>query len=911
MLHEAGIKEPGLAERIHKDGVSDTDREKFKTNTVVRALDEMRAIKELKGWYIPFNRYGEHVVNAYHAVVAPKGATKIAPDTVQFVDPKGGDTAARRAAQKYAEDHDLTHVGTKKVWVDEKDHSKIIEGEDPAAVPAYQVKMQRQHTEFFDTEAMANRSQKDFADQVARGEMESVDGVRLRSDFVGKGADSLSGHMDTVMAALEKQDRFKAMSFDEKAAVRQTIKEASVRVLGATRLQSRFQQRRNVAGYSEDLGRVTADYARAATGYLAKLRMQPQIDDQFKALQKHVDSHKHDNNAHRRDELMAEMRKRIYGEWEDTHKTTFGKVTRRVMQISRLDKLAGVSFHVINSQEPWTTSLPVIGGRHGFVATGRTLGWAYNLIGARSGVVAGLTDTARAFRKDNGFTDYLGMFKAEIDKSPAVGGEKSGRLKSVLDYLEGRGLFSEEAVHEVNRYADPTQGIALRALDRADLMANQVGNAIEKINRTVTALAAYELEFRKNGGNHEAAQMYAFKTTHDTMGDYSSWNAAPVFQGNAGMLALQFKKFGHKTYYLLGNVVRESLKGNREAQKQFVGLMVTHAVVAGALGLPLEPFKVALMAANALGLTGFTYQDFEGLVRERLAALLGAKAGEAVAHGATRLLGVNTATRQGLDSLLTGFPPRDATKVTDLKTWLLDTMGGAPLSMVLDQVKSAQALMKGDFGKVLELSVPIKAAADLWKAGVGLSPTLDERGRQTFEGFSAYDAAVQAMGFEPSAKAENYAKRAQVAQAGSKLMTARSHLVTSWVTAKDKAPAFKAIQEWNKGQPKEAQILAKDLTSAGKRRANEDVGEIRVNKNTQHILDKFEPAYNTRPVKPQSNLAPSQNEITSKVTENTKTTNDVIDVVKQLASVVEGLASRSMKIVVDPNTGLPTGLEAA
>jgi hypothetical protein len=847
IVEKTGVTAPGLAERIHRDGTTDADKALFKTNGVLNALNEAREIKELKGWYLPFRRYGDHVVNAYHEVKAPANGLKIAPDTVQFTDPKGGDTAARRLAQSYVEGHDLTHVGTQKVWVDKNYPTKIIEAEQADAVPAYRVKLQRQSTEFFDNEAMARRVQDNLVANAKDMGLEQVDGVRRREDFVGKGADQLSGHMHTVLAALEKQDRFKSMSSAEKAAVRQTLNEASVRVLGSTRLQASFQQRRNVAGYSGELGRVTADYTKAATGYLGKLRFQPRIDDAFAELQKYTDAHKYESNDKtiRRDELMSELRKRIYGEPGTDSQSAFGRATRRLLQISRLDKLAGVSFHVINAQEPWTTSLPVIGGRHGFVSAARTLGETYNLIGARAGVMSSLRDTVKAFSKDNGFTDYLATFKDEINRSHAVGGAKAKRLNEALDYADTRGIFNDDAIFEVAKYADPTKGALLRGLDRADLMANQTGNAIEKINRTVTLLTAYELEFKKTG-NHEASIHYAYEVTHDTMGDYSSWNASPLFKGNAGMLALQFKKFAHKTYYLLGNTLRGTIQGDPEAAKQFVGLMVTHGIVAGAMGLPLEPFKVALLAGNALGVTGFTWQDFELIVRTRSAEVLGQKGGEMFSHGLTRGLGIDTSTRQGMDSLLTFGAPQDASKAKDLKAWLFDTAAGAPAGYILDQIKSAQALAKGDVMKAVELTVPIKGVTDVIKVGTGLSPKLDAKGKVTRPGYTPFEAGVRAIGFTPASEAENYEKRTMAANSTREQGDKRSTLINNWVVAKpaDKASAFKAVQDWNKDQPAAVRVKGQDLTSAAsKRKKLGDDGHLVRTKQNSHILDKLTPVY--------------------------------------------------------------------
>jgi len=94
-----------------------------------------------------------------------------------------------------------------------------------------------------------------------------------------------------------------------------------------------------------------------------------------------------------------------------------------------------------------------------------------------------------------------------------------------------------------------------------------------------TQVPAYKLEYKKNGGNHEAAMQYAYTKAHDTMGDYSSWNAAPVFNTTIGRPLLQFKKFPQKTYALLGNIMGGVIKGDRARYWFGVGAQPSDTVV--------------------------------------------------------------------------------------------------------------------------------------------------------------------------------------------------------------------------------------------------------------------------------------------------------------------------------------------
>lgn len=850
VLDAAGINDPALAKRIFNDGVTDADKQNFKTDKIVEHLDALSDLKKMDGWYFPLSRQGDFVVNGRVEVKAPEAShvTRIGNNEVQFADPKGGGskTGARNAAREFVEKHDLNHVGTREVWVDKNDHTKILPSDDINAIPAYRVRMMDQHTSFHRTEKEANAA------------AEEMRGNKLLDVRVDKKAENpnaswggiMPSQYETMIGALKKRDKFKNMSAAEQNEVIRAMREANVRLLPGTRIQQHSLQRRNVQGYSRDLLHSVAQYARQSAGFLAKVEYQPKIDAALKQMSDEVKSNNDTNNV-RRGELYREMESRVYRGNDVPPETTIAKVMHRLNQVSMLDKLAGPSFHIINSMEPWTTAAPIIAGRQGVGAAISTLKSAYNMIGARSGIVAGLKDTARAFKKDEGFTDYRALFKKNIDAS--VGGERAKRLNELLDHLHDTNLFGHEAGMEMKRIADPASSAPGRALDRAELVARQVGQTIEAINRAVVGISAYDLEYKRNNGSHEAALRYAHDVVHDTMGNYSASNASPMFNTTFGRSALQFKKFAQKTYYLLGKTMGAAIRGDKEAMKQFAGVMFTHGVLAGALGLPLEPVKAALMAADFTGLTGFTYDDFEQAVRQTAAAGLGKRAGEAVTRGVPRALGADLSSRVGMENLLLFGQPRSQ-KSSDIKSWLFDTVAGAPLGMPLNWVQGMQALVKGDMREAADKLVPVKAFRDIERAGFGLAQgSKDRNGRQLYEPYSIPEAAVQAMGFTPSSKAEQREYREAVRGDSKQLQDQRSKLTNAWLNgdSSGKSKAWSQIQKWNSGKPKDAQITMKDLTSAQKRRETEDeegsykLG-VRVNKRNRHLVEENAAAYNTR-----------------------------------------------------------------
>lgn len=848
ILDKAGIDEPGLAKRIHEKGLTDDERKqldtRFKSDTLITALDNALDLKKIDGWYLPLRRRGDYVVTGTKEIKAPAGAMlatdKAGNPVIRFA--QGGDAASRKAARNYVQSPDAELVsGVSKVWVDKADPSKRLDAEDPNAVPAYDISVQTQHTEFHPTESSAIRSRA----ELEAGGLKMQD-VQKRQDMEGGDRRMLSSDMATIVRSLEQRDRFKNMNAAQKNEVIQALAQASLRLNGG-RLASARLPRRRVAGYSKDLVRNTAEFAVSSANFIAGHKFDPVIDTHLKSMQKTIQDHKHGNDgqAVRRDEVYAQLESRAYGE-QDIAPTKANDAIRRLLQLSHLDKLAGVSYHVINSAEPWTTALPVIGGRHGLASTAKALTAAYDLIGARSGLMAGLRDTKKAFRDNSGFTDYLTTFRDEIAKgtNPA----EAKRLGDLLQHIHDRGLFDRDSGMEVGFQSRPDSNIVGRGLDRADLMSRQVGAAVEAINRAVTSVSAYRLEFAKNGGDHAAALKYAAEATHDTMGNYSSSNASPLFRHPLARVALQFKKFGQKTYYLMGKLMRKSLAGDTEAMKQFAGLMMTHGLVAGALGLPLEPVKLALIAANALGATTFSYDDFENMMRRGAAGVLGSTGGELVTRGLVRAAGIDVSNRMSLASLVTMGQPQSE-KRKDIMAWLGETAMGAPVGTIIQQVEGVQALFRQDFVAAADKLIPLKAARDANRSIVGaMGGKTDRNGRQVMEPYTPYQAAIRALGFAPAAEAERQEHRRAFSEANRSDQRVRTELTTAYIkaTPAERMRIWGQVERYNRELPvgaQDARITRQQLDRAVMTRQREVrdetvVNGMRTNRRNQHIYDR-------------------------------------------------------------------------
>ncbi len=854
LLKRAGYDEPRLAEMIFKDELTAEGlKNKFGNDAFIKALNNASDLKEIKGAYFPMRRYGNWVVNATRNIETPEGATKVdgAHDTIQFT-PKDETTAAYKEAQDKVRDYlgstDERAMSVKDVWVKKDDPNQLTEPEDIDGVKATRIRLHSQITEFHENQYKAQQREA----ELRLDPNLTVRGVERRDNTqAGKNADLMSSQMQTLVRQLQKQENFQNLSPEGKADLIKALEESTLHMRAGTRIQGTQLQRRNIEGFSNDLIRATSEYADMSAGYLARLRHMPDAEkalDEAKAYAKA--RYTESENTPRRSELLQEVEKRLYSANDHIETGAVNAVTRRLLQASMLDKLGGVSFHIINSQEPWMVAAPYMAGKHGLGDVVTRLGNAYSILGARSLFKQGVVDTGKAFFNTHGFTDYIQSFKDNI-KANVEDKTRAQAYSDLLDHLHKRGLLDDEAEFEVRYLAHPESNMLLRGLDRAELMSRQIGTAVESINRAVTGISAYDLEMNRTG-DHAKSMRYAYDVVHDTMGDYSRSNSAPIFNHPLGKVALQFRKFGQKMYYLLGSTFKGMLAGDKEATRQFMGVMFTHAAMAGVLGLPLEPIKAALIGANVLGVTDYSWDDFEHLVRSSITDVAGNQAGEVISRGLPHLAGFDISQRVGLDSLLTHSAPR-SDKQSALKEYLFDTLAGAPASLVLQLADGTKALMSGDAIGATKL-LPVKAVHDIVAAGQGFaSGKQTSRGHEAMSPFDAGEALYKAIGLKPSREAETQELRNMNYSATTKQKAQRDDLVKLWVTSDpaERQKVWGRIEAWNHGRPLDARLTRSQLQDeVDRRRRNNDNGRMEhgqsVNKYNRYIVEQNRSIYNVR-----------------------------------------------------------------
>jgi hypothetical protein len=624
------------------------------------------------------------------------------------------------------------------------------------------------------------------------------------------------------------------------------LHDMSDQMLGATRVQSRRLPRRAVQGASRDITHNTMDYARSVSGYLAKLKYQPTIDAALKEMRDQIErgrTREYSQTAYARQKIANEVAKRLAVE-PATALSGLNPVLQRILTISFLDKLASPAHSLINSTQFITNTVPLLAGKHGWGATSSALTKAWSTMGGKANIVAGAKNTVRGLKGK----DAIDLLSPLRDRVAAV----DARYGVLVDKLVSTGRMDADAGMEVVKAIRTREGIGGKVdtvLSIGERIARALPSAIEINNRMVTALATFDLELAR-GATEDQAMQRAMDMVDRTQFNYSPTNAPAFMNHPLGRLTLQFKKYAQGQYQFIGEqvglAIRNESPGDRAmALKSLANYAAMVTAFAGVLGLPTEPIKYLLLGTSLV--TGISYEDFERAVRETADNLLGKTVGTALTRGVTRAIpggfGFDLSSRMGVNDLSSFGEPRTQDEA-GWKTWIFNTMAGAPAGLATDYVKGATHLLNGDPVQAAEKFIPIKAVTDMLASyrlmtEGKISQTTK---RQTMAPYSPQEAAIRALGFQPAREAQNFERRNAFYDRSKGAMTERQQLMTDWMTGTDKGKAWARIQKWNENRPKDAQITMQALQTAMKRRKAEEksgvvVDGIRTTKQDRHYLE--------------------------------------------------------------------------
>ena len=813
-------------------------------DSALKAIDELKSIK---GPYFPQMRRGDWAVLGRVQFSKPNGATKVDDTTFSFKDEKAATDYVNRVWRESG-----IKATVKRQFVDPKtgltyftdDQGEKVKAssKEPEAERRYLVSVQDEFLEYHATQAEAQERAAEIGKTMKKV---AVEERRVQPQTRG---DLYSEQLRSVMKRIEQKDAYKSLTPEARAETVQALNELSYQLFGATRIQSRRLPRRYVAGASKDVTRNAMEYSQSVAGYIGKLRYQPELDAAVKQMHDYIEKNRYQDRQRTvaRSRIANEVDRRLTA----PPAAAISKMDhgiQRALTASFLDKLASLSYSVINSTQTITNTMPLLASRHGWARSTKAMTQAYSMLGGARNIGTGLANVGRAVRN----TQQVSLMEPVRNRLAKHGPE----YVQLFDYLRERGVVSSDAGMEVIKAVKAGNGFwggVDKGLNYGDAIARALPEAVEVNNRVASAVASYMLA-RSKGVGVDQARRYAYDTVNGTQFNYSQTNA-PAFMNNPmARLVFQFKKYAQGQYQLLGEQVGKALHGatrqeKMEGIKALVNFAATTTLFAGALGLPTEPIKYMLMAASVFGL-GYSYDDLERDVRAKAVELIGKNPAEMLTRGVTRGLPAGFAfdlsSRMGLNDLTTFGQPRENTKDA-WGSWLWDTVKGAPISLGTDMIRGANMIATGDIEKGVELMLPFKQVADtlttyrLATEGKRSGMT----GRQTLDPLTGPEAFVRSLGFKPGREADTLERDNAYYTVKKERMGERQQLVSKWLNAKgdEKADAWKRIVKYNAGVDEVARITMGQLTTAQKRRASEErrgtiIDGKRVTKDDRGIYD--------------------------------------------------------------------------
>lgn len=409
---------------------------------------------------------------------------------------------------------------------------------------------------------------------------------------------------------------------------------------------------------------------------------------------------------------------------------------------------------MLMSQIP-TLSLPELGKTHGYVAGSQAL--AKNTALAFKVMAAvGKGDAAATFGMR-----YGDLIKAGISEKDT----------NFLMNLAARGVFNHGAYTDAMTGHEPSGG----GLANTMHYMNSMSRYAEQFPRILTALAARDLHDQAPG---KAGGRDVHEFSRDAvMNSQFNWNQAlnarqTTRQGTFGTMSPLINQFMGYTTRMTAKLYKEAHDGfmdkelrgtpegaeqSRQARVWMYGHLAAMTTLAGTLGLPMVSVLSSVYDQLADWATGKDNHDITASYRTFLASTFGKEAGEIIARGAPRALGIDT-DHFGEGSIVPGS--RSIELLTEKRKWedaqkdWLKNMAGSAVGEIFNTYAAGRDFWNGDFndGLIKMLPEAMKKGAEAYK--LGTRGFVDKNGAQLPITASATDVMMTAMGLDPAKEAE-------------------------------------------------------------------------------------------------------------------------------------------------------------
>ena len=527
----------------------------------------------------------------------------------------------------------------------------------------------------------------------------------------------------------------------------------------ASILKSR-QKRTGIGGYIDNAAYVFDRVSSNTARQLARMQYGPELQRLVKDMRETVTTARGDVNTY-----GSELINEFEGRREFAMKPTLSGWAQFASSSAFYYNLAGnVSSATVNTLQTPLIVFPQLGGEYGFKESYAALKNALKLY-TSSGLTKNVTE----------LTGEVSTQKAMTSIENWVNKGQYTQYKGLIDAMKDRGLLVTSTARDALRSENDNSsgyGSTNKLARITTLVGSFMFHHAERMNREITAVAAFDLEMAKLNKDPKYSKLSeaekqtkaiekALSLVEYAHGAGSTLSGPSLGQGDVGKVLMVFKRFAFSMYYMLfDTMIRslptkgatgEQLEAIKAARRQLVGVYGMSALFAGVKGVPL--YWVAELAYNMF--QDKDDDDFDTIMR----GFLGDFAFKGPVNYLTNL---SIADRVGWTDLLWREQKGSKADASALAQ-ILETALGAPYSIVDSLFRAKDLIAEGQYERGIEAMLPV-GLRNILKGGRYFAEGANTLRGDAVGDVNGYNAAMQVLGFAPADLMKQYEENAYMTE---------------------------------------------------------------------------------------------------------------------------------------------------
>lgn len=680
-------------------------------------------------------------------------------------------------------------------------------------------RLQYPHVEFHETMGKADAAHKALVDdKTITFELQQVS---KRTQYLREAKPMQHKIFQGVMESLKSAD----MTADQRAKLQSIFTQTVLQFMPDAYALKAELRRRKVAGASTDMKRAFSAYAMSSAHLQSQLMYSSKLSDALTSLQNAIrdarksnpETYKPETDPVLLDDILKELTLRDNADAEPIRIPTY---VQWLSDFGFVNYLASPSYWAINATQPGVYALPILAAKFGHRAAVAEMERAYSqmfpeIFGhtkKRLGVAKGVYkdgDKMAAIREFMSSPETYNVVEY-ITKRLRANGEKG--LADAIEEVGKSGLIDLTFVMDLRREAGGETGGGNRQMlmDMVRLMPHLT----EVMNRTVTAAAAYNLSMKRYPNDKGMAISAMREAIALSQFDYSSGNRPRYFQGRNFPLArtaLMFKMHPQGVYYLMFKMARAAIRGGelgrggysrKEALQAIRGLMFTHFLAAGTVGMIFEPAMWALGAAFMM--FGDDGDDPEQAITRLAYDFFGPTLGEVISHGAPTLINMDLSNRVGIHNLAFFGSGGGGLDRETFLTRVAEAVGGPMMSYGANMFDGLGDIADGDYIRGARKILPQPFRSVLKAGELGYRGLADSNGMELMgaDEMNPWELFLTATGFTTTDVSRVWRGRSAVYAARRAIEDKRNQLLRRATQNESGVHAY--INQFNRAHPEYA-----------------------------------------------------------------------------------------------------------